>query len=328
MILVYLSKCDWHLDKFCSYLTLGIMRLLSWLPLKVHYALCRIISLAAEYVFRYRRDVVQVNLEHSFPDKSAEEIAEITHQFYRHFGDILAEAVWFGKFRDRERLRKKGLCTFENVEGHRKDYEGSNGVMVLTSHCGNWEIMGGWFAYAPYGSLGYVEDAISVVYKNMTSKVWNNIMADNRLAPLLRTDFNGYVDSTRVLRHALERKAEKRVYIFPTDQYPYRNATKHVIGEFMGQDTIAMTGGAALARKLGLAVEYMSFEQVSRGKYKARFETICTDPSEMTPEEIMRRYYDLLQKGIEAQPWNYLWTHKRWKNLYDYRRHKGLPKDN
>lgn len=308
------------LKKVCSYLVLVPMRLLSLLPLKVHYFLCRGLSLLMEYVFKYRREVVRANLEHSFPEKDKRELAEITHKFYRHFGDIFAEAIWFGKYRRREALRKKGICSFENVEGHRKDYEESNGVMVLTSHCGNWEIMGGWFAYAPYGELGYVEDAITVVYKSLTSGIWDQIMKDNRLAPLLRTDFHGYVDSTKVLRHALEHKNEKRVYIFPTDQFPYKNATKHDIGDFLGQSTLAMTGGAALARKLGMAIEYMSFECVGRGKYRARFETICTDPSTLTPEEIMSRFYRHLEKDIKAQPWNYLWTHKRWKNLQYYQK--------
>lgn len=250
------------MENFCSYLILGLLRLLSLLPLRIHYLLCRVISILAEYVFRYRRNVVRINLEHSFPDKSQEEIKDITHKFYRHFGDILAEAIWFGKYRRREVLRKKGICTFENVEGHRRDYEAANGVMVLTSHCGNWEVMGGWFAYAPYGELGYLEDAITVVYKSLSSRIWDLVMADNRLAPLIRTPFHGYVDSTKVLRHALEHKDEKRTYIFPTDQYPYKNATKHEVGDFLGQATLAMTGGAALARKLGMAVEYIDRKSV------------------------------------------------------------------
>lgn len=307
------------MTNFCSYIILALMRLLSLLPLRVHYFLCRGVSLLAEHVFKYRRNVVKINLEHSFPEKDEKEIEEITHKFYRHFGDILAEAIWFGKYRRRETLRKKAICSFENVEGHKKDFEENNGVMVLTSHCGNWEIMGGWFAYAPYGELGYLEDAITVVYKSLSSKAWDLVMADNRLAPLIRTAFHGYVDSTKVLRYALENKGEKRTYIFPTDQYPYKYATKHEIGDFLGQETLTMTGGAALARKLGMAVEYMSFESVSRGKYRARFETICSGDEKLSPEEIMERYYHLLERDIKAQPWNYLWTHKRWKNLYQYK---------
>ena len=49
------------------------------------------------------------------------------------------------------------------------------------------------------------------------------------------------------------------------------------------------------------------------------FTTSPRDASQMTPGEGMDRDYSLLQKDIEAQPWNYLWSHKRWKNLYDYK---------
>ena len=35
----------------------------------------------------------------------------------------------------------------------------------------------------------------------------------------------------------------------------------------------------------------------------------------MTPEEITRRYYDLLEKDIKETPHNWLWSHKRWKNI-------------
>ena len=31
------------------------------------------------------------------------------------------------------------------------------------------------------------------------------------------------------------------------------------------------------------------------------------------PVELMQRYYRLLEEDIQKQPWNYLWTHKRWK---------------
>ncbi len=35
----------------------------------------------------------------------------------------------------------------------------------------------------------------------------------------------------------------------------------------------------------------------------------------MTPEAVMNGYYKLLQAELEAEPWNYLWSHKRWKSV-------------
>ncbi|MBR4133500.1 MAG: acetyltransferase, partial [Bacteroidales bacterium] len=104
-----------------------------------------------------------------------------------------------------------------------------------------------------------------------------------------------------------------------TDQYPYRNAQGHEVGDFLHQRTMAMSGGASIACKFGLAAVYVSLERVSRGHYRMRFTTIAKDASKLTPGEVMERYYALLQKDIEAQPSNYLWSHKRWKNLYNYK---------
>jgi KDO2-lipid IV(A) lauroyltransferase len=43
------------------------------------------------------------------------------------------------------------------------------------------------------------------------------------------------------------------------------------------------------------------------------FVPICEDASKMTPEAILRRYYDLLEEEIRQTPANWLWSHKRWK---------------
>ena len=42
-------------------------------------------------------------------------------------------------------------------------------------------------------------------------------------------------------------------------------------------------------------------------------ECLRSRPGHMTAQDVMKTYYQLLQEDIEAVPWNYLWTHKRWK---------------
>ena len=304
------------MKKICAYIVKGAIRLLALLPLKVHYALCGCLAWLMRSVLRYRRKVVETNLLHSFPDRSPEERNDILKGFYRHFGEIIAEAVWFGGTRSKERLRRRRLVGFEGLDEHVKDLEGTKGVMYLTSHCGNWELYGGWFQYAPQGALPYREDEVIAVYKRLGSDVWEEVMAADRFWPM--EGFKGYVESRSVLRYALEHR-ERNVFLFPTDQYPYKYAQGHEVKDFLHQKTLAMTGGAAIACKFGLAAVYVGFERVSRGHYRLRFTTIVRDASELTPGEVMDRYYALLQEDIEAQPSNYLWSHKRWKNIYDYK---------
>ena len=81
----------------------------------------------------------------------------------------------------------------------------------------------------------------------------------------------------------------------------------------MNQDTMSMEGGVNIAVKMGFGVAYMNMDRVSRGHYRWRVEKICDDASTFTPDEITRRYYDLLEADIRRNPSNYLWSHKRWK---------------
>jgi KDO2-lipid IV(A) lauroyltransferase len=52
---------------------------------------------------------------------------------------------------------------------------------------------------------------------------------------------------------------------------------------------------------------------LEQGRYEMTFIPICEDASKTTPEDILRRYYDLLEQEINETPGNWLWSHKRWK---------------
>ena len=121
------------------------------------------------------------------------------------------------------------------------------------------------------------------------------------------------VESSRILRFAIEHKNDKRVYIYPTDQAPYWRAGKHPIGMFLNQETNSMLGSAVVAHKLAHSVMYMKMKRVERGRYEMTLIPICQDASKMKPEDIMRKYYDLLEEEINETPHNWLWSHKRWK---------------
>ena len=296
---------------------LGLMRALSALSLKVHYAFARFLSWFLKNVMRYRRDVVMTNLSRSFPDKKYHEISAIADEFYKHFGRLVAEAVWFSGCRNPERLRRQRIVEYSNIEVFEKAYSESPGVAVLTSHFGNWELLGGClnYDYRPDGKIidGLVPDDLIFVYKPLKSRVWDKIMGDSRCAPVKRIDYKGYISTESILRHVLENKDRKLVVNMLSDQCPYRDSVADLPVEFLHQETKTMFGGASLARKFGWSVLYASLFPTGEGHYEWRFTQICPDASKLSVKEIMEEYYALLQKDIEAVPWCYLWTHKRWK---------------
>lgn len=295
----------------------GLLRVLSALPLGFHYACAGVFSWLMKDVLGYRKDVVMTNLARSFPEKKYNELKDISDDFYKHFGRIIAEGIWFGGCRNPERLKKQRLVEYSNIEVFESAFSGSNGVMVLTSHFGNWELLGGClgYDYRPEGHLpdGLQADDIIFVYKRLKSRMWDEIIGENRCAPVLYLDYKGYVSTDKVIRHVLERKDRKLIVNMLSDQCPYRTSKSEDTVEFLHQETRTMLGGATLACKAGWAVLYMSLFPTAKGHYEWRFTEICRDASQMSPHGIMQEYYRLLQADVEAKPWCYLWTHKRWK---------------
>ena len=293
------------------------LRLLGLLPLRVHYALGRFVAWLAGDVVRYRRDVVMHNLTKAFPEKNVWDLKPIRKAFYQHFGELVAEAVWFGGCRSPKRLHRARLVEFENTEQAARLFEQASSIAVMCSHCGNWELFGGIASYNYTDTpLPFTEQNYCVVYRALSSRAWDLVMRDNRFAPLLdRKHYPGYIESKDLVRYAYTHKDEKKVYNVNTDQRPYFTSPANLDVDFFGKRVQTMTGAAALARKFGMAVVYLSMRRERRGHYVMRYEPICENASDMSVEEIMQQYYRLLEADIRRQPENYLWTHQRFARI-------------
>ena len=308
------------MQKFGTWLLRGTLRLLSKLPLCVLYALGAFAAWLARDVVRYRRNVVDHNLALCFPDKSDKERKAIRRGFYRHFGELVAETVWFGGCRNPERLHRKRLVEVENPETVKELFDAAPGLIILQSHSGNWELLGGIASYN-YSDVAmpFTEQNFCIVYMRQSSPTWDAILHDNRFAPLLDPEhFEGYIETRDFFRYTLEHRGEKKVYNVNTDQRPYALSKAVIEVDFMGQRTYTMTGAASLARKLGFAVAFESMCPDRRGHYVLRYVPICRNAAEMDVPQIMQQYYNLLEEDLRRQPENYLWTHRRFampKNL-------------
>lgn len=291
----------------------GAMRLLALQPLKMHYFWSGMFRWILDDIAHYRRDITMINLSRAFPYKKYKELSDIADRSYAHLADIFAEMVWFARSYNHKRLHEQHIFEVTNPEILNELFDNTPSVMILNSHRGNWEFTGGILQYF-YGVQPHFEEKdMAVIYKELRSKFWDGVIAANRCCSVLDPEAECYIESKRIMRFAIENRNNKKLYIFPTDQSPYANSTVHNVDDFMHQSTISMLGGAALAHKFGMSAVYMSTDIESRGHYKVTFKEICRDAKLISPEEIMNSYYRMLEQDLDRQPWNYLWTHKRWK---------------
>ncbi|MGN0191796.1 MAG: lysophospholipid acyltransferase family protein [Candidatus Cryptobacteroides sp.] len=297
------------MKKCAVYILVGITRFLALFPLGFHYFWADVAAWILRSVFGYRREVIAINLARAFPEAGYDHLVWLEKMYYKHIAEIAVEMIWFSGS-SAKRFRKSGIMTIRNAEVLERAYKQSPCVVVLNSHCGNWEILGG----LPHAecldldSFPFPEENIRCVYKELTSKVSDEFFKKSRLSMSPSPEI--VLESRKLLRYMLMHRNDKLAYLLTIDQSPYVSAVE--IGTFMSQKTKAFLGPAEVASKLGFSVLYLNFDRIERGRYEVSFEEICMDASTMEPKEIVRSFYDKLEAEIHRHPENWLWSHKRW----------------
>lgn len=274
----------------------GFAYALSLAPMSLLYGIATLAFILAYYIPGYRKAVVVQNVARSFPDMRYGEVIGIVRKFYSCFTGYLAEIV---KSISAPAAVLGKRMVFENVELIRTHLNAGTNVIVCLGHCGNWEMLN----LMPY-KLGL---DMYAVYKPLRSQTMDKLMIK------LRSRFGmKLIPDKQVTRHILTRRSAPAAYLFLADQCPSIGDDKMRL-ELLGQPTYVISGMERLARESGSAVVFLYVTQLSKGHYKVRCLPICAQAQCTGKGEITSKYISLLENNILAEPYGWLWTHKRWK---------------
>jgi len=107
------------------------------LPLRLVYSFAVFLA-DLHYIFAFRdRRFVKGNLRAIFPEKSNQELREISRRVFRNFAKYLVDFFRFEKL-NRQYIDKK--IKLENLHYFDAALARGKGVIVLTAHLGNWEL--------------------------------------------------------------------------------------------------------------------------------------------------------------------------------------------
>ena len=249
------------------------------------------------YVARYRRKVTRRNLVNAFPEKSPEEVVKIERAFYRHFCDYVVETLKLMHISDKQMKRHLKFTNPELIEQLRQD--GRPIFLYLGHHC-NWEYV---ISIALWSSP---EFEIVQIYHPLSDKAMDRLMYQ------LRSRFGTVgVPQKQSLRYVITKVREgKHVMLgLIADQRPQRRPEPEWM-EFLNQETPIITGGEGMGRKLNAHFIYGSMRCVRRGYYELTYRLI--EPIEGDEYGYSKRYMQMLEEDIKAQPHMWLWTHNRW----------------
>ncbi|WP_339724901.1 MULTISPECIES: lysophospholipid acyltransferase family protein [Maribacter] len=272
--------------------------MLSVLPMQILYFLSDCAYYFIYYMIQYRIKVVLDNLRKAFPEKSEEEIKDISKRFYRHFCDIIFESL---KTLTITKKEAKNRLSLENPEILTGFLENGRSILLYTAHQGNWELL----VYLPL-ILTYPSNTF---YRPLNNRYFNGLLLliRERFGVTCVEEFKGY----RTII-AQNNNPVPVMNCIIGDQSPRRKSAIHWCN-FFNRKTAFYLGANTISMKTNNVVLFPRFTKIKRGYYQLCFDLIEEFPSHSEGYNIVVEYARCLENTITQSPEMWLWSHRRWK---------------
>jgi Kdo2-lipid IVA lauroyltransferase/acyltransferase len=267
--------------------------------MKVLYLLSNFLYVLLYHVIGYRKKVVYHNLKLSFPEWSEAKIHKTSKAFYSHLADLIVESVKSFSISEEEILQR-ATVTNDFIT---REFGENKSVILLLGHIGNWEWVG-------LGASAFLPFKIHIVYHQLSNPDFDKLMYNTR------SRFGAYLSRMEdTLRSMVKQRSEIVATCLVADQNPSPENAYWI--DFLNRKTAFFRGPFKLAHKFKQPCYYASIKKVSRGKYHSELVLLGDKDQELTEDELMHRYVELLEKDIREHPEFWLWSHRRWKHKYE-----------
>lgn len=277
---------------------------LGLLPRKAAVAIGRAAGWLAYNLLGELRRTGMTNLRLAFPEKSDAERQKILKASFKNLGQTLGEVSQFPYSTPAKLERIVDFALDEESLGlYRRVKNEKQGVLIVTGHLGNWEML--VFAFAAlYEPIAYLARPLdNPLLENFTARLRSRF--GNR--PLNKS--GSAMTAVRLLR-----SGEILGVLADINAHPKEG----VFVDFFGIPACTSAGPAMMALRSG-AIIFPAFcvYDNSAGRYRlVRGSIIEYEPTgdrARDTEEITRLYTAEIEKIIRAFPEQWLWIHKRWK---------------
>ncbi|MBI5634221.1 MAG: lysophospholipid acyltransferase family protein [Nitrospirae bacterium] len=191
------------------------------------------------------------------------------------------------------------------AEHFRKAQQKGKGVLLITGHCGNWELM------AVY--LSMTVDRASIVVRKQNNEYLNRFIERTR-----GKYGNRIIYKKGALKQILTSLRKKETVALLMDQSVTR--PESIIIHFLGKNAYTLKAPAVIARKTGAAVVPLFIRRTENGHIIEIQEEIPQDASEDNDTALLQNTINFskpIEEYIKKYPSDWLWIHRRWKRIKD-----------
>ncbi len=276
----------------------GLRAAASLLPLPAASVLGRALGSAAFVLLWGQRRLAERHLAYAFGEQlSAAERRRIAHGVFRNLGETMMEWLALPRFSSSDLKR---LIACEGLEHVRQALARGNGVIALTGHFGNWELI------APYLiSLGF-EGA--VLARRLRYPEYESFLLTLRGSKGVATIARGSLKDVATLL-----RDNQIVGVLPDQDV---DSLEGIFVNFFGHPTYTPVGPAALSLMTGAPIVPLF---VIREGGRVR---LVIEPPLRVPEgadraqaltSLTQAWSDVVESYIRRYPDHWVWMHRRWK---------------
>lgn len=251
------------------------------------------------YIFKFKYSVVNQNLLIAFPHDEQKR-KDLIRKSYFHFGNLILEILFlFGPM-------KQFIHKYAELIGHEHIYEAKKrgkGLIFLSSHVGNWEVMAGT-------SWIYAQTELMLVTKQLKPAWLHKVIEKTRLKYGVSATYE-----PRTMRDVLKNLKNNGAVGFVLDQYAGPPVGIRV--PLFGVPVGTAMAVAAIVKRTGTTVLPVVNYRTPEGRYVIE---VCQP---LKWEEHSNSHYELalntaeytkfIEKSILAHPEQWLWNHRRFK---------------
>lgn len=285
------------MDKFKGALVVGFLRLFALLPWRAVQGTGNFIGWLMWKLPNRSREVARVNLANCFPELSAAEQERLLGQSLQQIGMAFTESAcaWIWPADKTLRLVKEA----EGLEVLEQALASGKGVVGITSHLGNWEVLNHFYCAQCKPIIFYRPPKLKAVDDLLQRQ---RVQLGNKVAPSTR---EGIISVIKEVRRG-------GAVGIPADPEPSEGAGVFV--PFLGTQALTskfvpgmLTGGKAI----GVFLHALRLEDGSG--YKVIIEAAPPAMYDEDVEVAVAAMSEVIGRYVRTWPSQYMWTMKRFK---------------
>jgi len=279
---------------------IGLRSILRWIPWNIGLSLAGGLGAAAFFLLAKERRKALHHLQLALGgERSSEDRQRIALESFRNLGRTFFEVLNLNRLTrdDIDRLVK-----FEGEAALKAAASSGRGVLFVTAHIGNWELMG------RVVSMQYPLAVVAApIYDRRVEKIMIGLRAAHGIETLVR-------DSPGSLKRLIAILRRGGVVGLLIDQ---DTKTDGVFVPFFHQEAYTPTGPASLAFRTGASVVVGFIIREGRERHRIIIHGPLDIPSSGQTERDVRdqtaRFTKMIEEQVRETPEQWIWMHRRWK---------------